>query len=226
MEAKPLDPIRHQVTTGDQRGARLALMELLEAEPDNADAWALLATLLTDPAEQAQCYREILRITPDDSQATAWLDSLTGQLAEQPTDTQIPSEESPAARLSPEEAELDQILDDIALPEAGDQLVQPHLDRETAQWPAEPKGFLDGLLNRVRGRTAGPDPDAEALVLGQEEIQSAAGALSPELILRLAGGPLAPEERRNCPNCGAVVSRREVKCPWCSAILPSTEGPE
>ena len=57
MEANSLDSIRHQINAGDQRGDRIALAELLEAEPDNADAWALLAILLTDPAEQAQCYR-------------------------------------------------------------------------------------------------------------------------------------------------------------------------
>ena len=201
-------------------------MELLEAEPENADAWALLATLLTNPAEQAKCYREILRITPGDSQAAAWLESLAGEMAEQPADTQSPREESPGFQPSAEEKDLDQILDDIVLPEAGDPTVEPHLDGEAAQWPAEPKGFLDGLLDRVRGRATGADPEVEALVLGPDEVQSAAGALSPERILRLAGGPLPPEERRNCPKCGAVVSRREAKCPWCSAILPGTEGPE
>ena len=226
MEAKPLDPIRHQITTGDQRGARLSLVELLEAEPDNADAWALLATLLTDPDEQAQCYREILRITPDDSQAAVWLESLTDQAKEPPAGAQISHVDRSSPDPLQEEEDLDHILDDVVLPEAGDWTAQPHFDREAAQWPAEPKGFLDGLLDRVQGRAAGPDPEAEALVLGQEEVQSAAGALSPERILRLAGGPLPPEERRNCPKCNAVVSRRETKCPWCSAILTDVEGPE
>jgi len=202
------------------------LAELLETEPDNADAWALLATLLTDPAEQAQCYREILRITPGDRQAAAWLAALTGEPDERPTGAQLFREKSPGLRPSPEENGLDQILDSVALPEGGDWTAQSHLDREALQQRAKPKGFLDGLLDRVRGGAAGPDPDAEALILGQEEIQSAAGALSPELILRLAGGPLAPEERRNCPKCDAVVSRRESRCPWCSEILPGVEESE
>ena len=210
MTANPLDPIRHQITTGDRQGAKLALLELLEAEPANTDAWALLATLLADPAEQARCYREILRITPGDSHAAAWLESLTGGAAE------------PAIRAH----DLEQILDDVVLPETGDRSPVPHLDREAAPWPSEPKGFLDGLLGRLRGRTPGPEPGAEALVLGQEEIKSAAGAISPELILRLAGGPLAPEERCRCPECDAVVSRLDQKCPWCSAGLPGEKGPE
>jgi hypothetical protein len=210
MNTNPLDRIRHQVTTGDQRGARLALLELLEAEPDNTDAWALLATLLTDPGEQVRCYREILRITPGDRQAAAWLESLTSKGAEPST----------------EEDDLEQLLDDVVLPETGDRTPLPHLDHEAAQWPPEPKGFLNGLLDRLQGRTAGPDPEMEALALGHEEIRSAAGAISPELILRLAGGPLAPEERSRCHKCDAVVSRRDHKCPWCSAILPGAEEPE
>ena len=188
----------------------MALAELLEAEPGNTDAWALLATLLTDPAEQVRCYQQILRITPGDRQAAAWLESLTSKAAE------------PSIR----EHDLERLLDNVDLPEAGVRAPLPHLDREAAQWQSEPKGFLNGLLGRLRGSTAGPDLEAEALVLGHEEIQSAAGAISPELILRLAGGPLAPEERRRCPKCDAVVSRRDHKCPWCSAILPGAEGPE
>ena len=100
MEANALDPIRHQINAGDQRGARIALVELLEAEPDNADAWALLAILLTDPAEQAQCYREILRINPSDRQAEVWLESLTGQVTEQPTGAQTLAQ-GPSGRSCP-----------------------------------------------------------------------------------------------------------------------------
>ena len=219
MEAKSLDPIRHQINIGDQQGARIALVALLEVEPDNADAWALLAILLTDPAEQAQCYREILRINPSDRQAEAWLESLTGQ------DTgQLPGEESPGFQPASEGNELDRILEEVDLPGAADEVQQPTLRQETPQRKAEPKGFLDGLLGRLQIRSTGPDPETEALVLSQEDVASAAGALSPELILRLAGGPLAPEERRNCPQCDAVVSRREAKCPWCSASLPAAEG--
>lgn len=236
MGANTLDPIRHQINAGDQRGARLALAELLDAEPDNADAWALLAILLTDPAEQAQCYREILRINPSDRQAEIWLESLTGQVTEQPTgaqppaqepiqpDEQLPSEDRSGFQPASDENELDRILEDVALPDAADEVQQLARQREIPRRQVERRGFLDGLLGRMRGSTTGPDPEAEALVLGQEEAALAAGALSPELILRLAGGPLAPEERRNCPQCHAVVSRREAKCPWCSAPLSDAEG--
>ena len=236
MKANSLDPIKHQINAGDQRGARVALVGLLEAEPDNADAWALLAILLTDPAEQAQCYRKILSINPNDRQAEIWLEALTGQATEQPTsaqppaqqpiqaDEQLPSEERPGLQSAPEGNELDRILEEVALPSAADEVQRLERQREIRRRQVEPKGVLDGLLGRLRGRSTGPDPEAEALVLGQEDAALAAGALSPELILRLAGGPLAPEERRNCPQCDAVVSRREAKCPWCSAPLSDTEG--
>ena len=222
MNATPLEPIKRLINAGDQRGARLALVDLLEAEPDNADAWALMAILLTDPAEQARCYREILRIAPDDRQAAAWLESLTGQAADQAAGAQLPDNDGPSLQPPPGGDSLDQILEDVVLPDSGDRTPSP-IEIQVPQRKAEPQGFLNGLLDRLRGRAAGPDPETEALVLGQEEVQSAAGSLSPELILRLAGGPLPPEERRNCPKCGAVISRRETKCPWCSAPLPDVE---
>ena len=227
MEANPLDPIRHLVNAGDERGARLALAELLEAEPDNADAWALLAILLTHTDEQAQCYREILRITPDDRQAAAWLASLTGQAAPPPEKGPLPGgEQGPDSQPPPRADELDRVLEDVVLPDAGDQMPPPPVKVRVPQRQTQPKGFLDGLLDRLRGRTSEPEPEVEAMVLGQDEVQSAAGSLSPELILRLAGGPLAPEERRNCPKCDAVVSRSEKRCPWCSAPLPQIEDRE
>ena len=275
MEANPLDPIRHQINAGDREGAKTALAELLEGQPDNADAWALLAILLTDPAEQAQCYREILRIDPNDRQAAIWLESLSARPEEPPEVQSLPSDSdrrecprcgamitvSPlegaprSAALCPycgyaiepadisgdsgptlehkvpsDEAEeemewipggvdLDQLLD--TLPGTADKAQSPAFRPEKRLRPTGRKGLLDGLLGRFRRETS--DAQADDLVMSQVEATSAAGALTPELILQLAGGPLAPEERRKCPTCGAVVSRLEKKCPWCSAPLPALE---
>jgi len=277
MEANPLDPIRHQINAGDREGARTALAQLLDAQPDNADAWALLAILLTDPAEQAQCYREILRIDPNDRQAAIWLEALTAQpegLAEsQPLTRELGGRECPrcggmvkvsplpgaprsaaicpycgyAAKPAdalgdrgsslehkglgdeaeeemewiPEGVDLDQLLDTLHLPGTGDETQAPTRRPEKPLRPVGRKGLLNGLLGRFRREA--PDTQADDRVMGQVEATSAAGALTPELILQLAGGPLAPEERRKCPTCGAVVSRLEEKCPWCSAPLPELE---
>ena len=77
-----LDPIRHRITAGDRDGARLDLLEILKADPDNAEAWSLLATLLPEPAEQIECYRQVLRIDPADRQAATWLEALSAHLSE------------------------------------------------------------------------------------------------------------------------------------------------
>jgi len=254
------------------------LVKLLEAEPDNADAWALLAILLEDPDEQAQCYREILRINPNDRQAKAWLASLTGQpttpaggepwmqeplgrecprcggtikvsplprstggaivcpycgFPVEPADAfgeQTPSQEHEQGgdqdfatmERIPEGTTLEQLLDQLSLLDSDEETPPPGPQPATEQHPAKQKGLLNGLLGRLRGGTG--RTEAEELLMSQAEVASAAGALSPDLILRLAGGPLPPEERRKCPRCGAVVSRREGKCPWCSAPLSDVEG--
>jgi hypothetical protein len=45
--------------------------------------------------------------------------------------------------------------------------------------------------------------------------------ISPEEIIRLAGGALPPEERRQCPNpkCGATLPKDAEKCSWCGESL-------
>jgi hypothetical protein len=82
MMGMDLDAIRHRINAGDREGARHELAELLEMDSDNADAWALLAILLKEPAEQAECYRQILRIDPENRQAAAWLNALGPQIPE------------------------------------------------------------------------------------------------------------------------------------------------
>jgi hypothetical protein len=68
--------IWQQAQTGDQTGARRQLVEVLREEPRNVRAWALMATLLSDPAQQADCYRRILRFDPGNRRAAAMLASL------------------------------------------------------------------------------------------------------------------------------------------------------
>lgn len=49
--------------------------------------------------------------------------------------------------------------------------------------------------------------------------QSKTDELNPDEILRLAGDPLSDDERRNCPNCDAVISHENIRCEWCGQIL-------
>ena len=43
--------------------------------------------------------------------------------------------------------------------------------------------------------------------------------LYPDDIVRRAGQPLPPTERKECPHCQATISRSATRCPWCSADL-------
>ena len=299
-----LDAIKHRINAGDREGARLELTALLNSDPDAADAWALLAILLQDPAEQVECYRQILRINPDDRQAAAWFEALSQHLPEasqqegSPTPDQWtlqcaqcggvtevrfvgelrdkrafcphcgsqidlpdsyqrverwreqeelpgggsrtvesmliesrsdrPSGEGPVA----DPGRIDHVLQDLDLPEVDDealrQMGEQDMDSGLGERPvpasgtsAGDRGLVDRMLRRVRGRSLSDTADAAAL--DQVEGTPLPGRLSPEDILRLAGGPLPPEERRKCPKCGAVVARSESKCPWCSAHLFDAE---
>ncbi len=75
MEA--LDIAQRQITAGDRVGARRTLIALLREEPDAVEAWLLLASLLPDPARQAECYRQVLRVEPHHLRATALLSELS-----------------------------------------------------------------------------------------------------------------------------------------------------
>jgi tetratricopeptide (TPR) repeat protein len=210
MSTYSLDEIRYRINAGDREGARLALLELLKADADNVDAWALLAILLKDPAQQAECYRQVLRIDPENRQAAAWLEALASQVPESTGD------------------EIDQLLQALDLPDVDEELVRQLRDRTSSAGPSKLSPVSSGvrfeehsLLDRIMRRTSGDafDDKAQAILAGGVDDLPKPGLLDPEEILRLAGGALPPEERRECHNCGAVVSRSETRCPWCSAPL-------
>ena len=43
--------------------------------------------------------------------------------------------------------------------------------------------------------------------------------LDPEEIVRLAGDPLPEDQRNNCPDCKAVISKDAKRCEWCGNEL-------
>lgn len=226
------DPIRQQINAGDHEGARLALRQLLKTAPDDIDAWALLAILLSDPAEKAECYRQILRVNPGDRHAAMWLEALEPEIRRSSAHSisagRRPVDE-PTREPSPGEEKLDKSLQDAARPGLEDRTVGQPLDQggdrdlseDLARWP-ETQPRRPGFLERVVGRRQRGQPEARSLAspLGEGEAAIPPGSLNPVDILRMAGGPLPPEERRKCPDCGAVVSRSDSRCPWCSASLP------
>ena len=43
--------------------------------------------------------------------------------------------------------------------------------------------------------------------------------ISVDDILKMAGEPLAEDQRRNCPKCDAVIARNAKRCEWCGQVL-------
>lgn len=82
---RPLDLIWQQVQTGDRLGAKRELAGLLREEPGNVQGWLLMATLLDDPAQQAECYRKVLCLDPQNHRALTML--------QQPVASEVPSRE-------------------------------------------------------------------------------------------------------------------------------------
>jgi hypothetical protein len=93
-----LDKIQRQIKAGDIDEAKRMLTNLLRTDPDNANAWALQATLFDDPVQQADCYRQVLRIDPSNRQAAARLQALAGQSLEIYPQRQSSQEEEPILR--------------------------------------------------------------------------------------------------------------------------------
>src|SRR5512137_1084421 len=64
-----LNHARGLLAQGDQEGAVKELVEVLHRNGRNIDAWLLLADLLEDPRERKDCYKQVLKLDPDNSQA-------------------------------------------------------------------------------------------------------------------------------------------------------------
>jgi len=73
----PLDTIRRQIESGEHQTARRALVALLRANPHHVEAWMLLASVLEDPQQQADCYRQVLSLDPGHRLAAQALAQLT-----------------------------------------------------------------------------------------------------------------------------------------------------
>jgi hypothetical protein len=244
MATDLLAAIRRRINMGDREGAKLALLDFLKTDPDTIDAWALLAILLREPVRQAECYRQILRIDPENRQAAMWLEALSRQIPDssarvehaQPIDsvlTEFGSDLSLAEGARPESGELDQVLEEIALsdldPETRQLLRGPgHVIRPSEQGAlsSEVQAGERSLLGRMVSRLTGSSPDSQVSTgsAGRAGATPRPRQLTPDEIIQLAGGPLSPEERRSCPKCGAVVSRSECRCPWCSEPLSTGEA--
>jgi len=196
----PLGALRQRIEAGDREGARRELAGILRTNPQSVAAWALLADLLEDPARQADCYRQILRLEPGNRQAAARLRALTGQ---------APVQEQ-GARAG----------DDETAQQPGERQVTALPSQRVVASPASAArpGHLGGLLHLL-----GVQGVSRQAPTGRGGTSPTQEPLSPDEVIQLAGGPLPPEERRHCPQCEAVIPKDAAKCAWCGTSLEDVE---
>lgn len=209
----PLSAAREWLALGDRPGAAIELSQVLIHDPDNLAAWEMLATLLVDRDKQIDCYRRILRLDPGHRQARAQLRALTGP----PGASALVVEKA----AEPEQVEAS---DTALAAEPAESALEKDLPWEDPAAAADPLGAgLEALeAESEMDRFLRSLEEAEAAQAEVRERQPE--VLTPEDVVRLAGDPLPEEKRRRCPQCDAVVSQDDSRCPWCSADLGSESG--
>ena len=264
MPTDALYAIRQRIEAGDREGARGELVEVLRADPRNVPAWGLLATLLEDPAKQADCYRQILRIAPNNRHAAARSKALIDQAQEPAFQAQPPPNKAAALqckhcganmevrfvgewndkravcpycnaqedlpdtfrrveqkRLHEKKPGSSRTLESMLIETRSDHLPGGQSQGVTPEIEDVPKVLQWSLLSQLRSESPGWLTRARrrsATETGNRDDQEIR-PLSADEIIELAGGAMPPKERRNCPKCEAVISRRETRCPWCSTPL-------
>jgi hypothetical protein len=68
------------ITNGQRDQARALLATIVKANPNNADAWWMMATAVTAPSEMRDALQNVLRIRPDYPNAQQMLDRVNAQL--------------------------------------------------------------------------------------------------------------------------------------------------
>jgi len=71
-----LNSIWQQAQTGDRLGAKKELARFLRERPDHVQGWLLMATLLDESAQQAECYRRVLHLDPGNHGAATALQQI------------------------------------------------------------------------------------------------------------------------------------------------------
>ena len=116
---------------GKRDQARALLEPIINAEPDNVDAWWLMAMTVTTPTEKLNALQNVLRIKPDHANARRVLDGLEAQMPafgmeEDPFATPGPtapfgtpaSPASPVSYVPPAGSQIGESDDPFALPPA------------------------------------------------------------------------------------------------------------
>jgi len=90
--------ILSMISRKEYRDASAALTRLLQDDPKNAQAWAMLALTLTDPKKKIDCYQRVLQLDPGNSNAIAQLKELGVEVEEDPDAPSSSHEDVPVAK--------------------------------------------------------------------------------------------------------------------------------
>lgn len=206
-----IEPVKHLINIGDIQNAKRALGKIVYTDPSNPEAWLLLASILDDPDQQADCYRQVLQHVPDNQEARQRLLSLTMDQAP----PKLHSEKVSGLSNDQNETESDASISEFR------KLVEDYQPIETFVDIPEDELDEDVIKGQEKSKvTSDPDRGSESYPPDVENDQTSDLLfLGPTSIVNLAGGPLPEDERRQCPKCSATISRRETRCPWCSTPL-------
>jgi hypothetical protein len=88
----PLDAIQSQIGRAEYAKAKCALGAFLQQNWGSIAAWSLLASLVSDPAQQADRYRQILALEPGNAKAADALQCRGGAVGAStlPVGTSVP----------------------------------------------------------------------------------------------------------------------------------------
>lgn len=129
-----LNLIWQQAQTGDRLAAKRELAGLLREQPGNVQGWLLMATLLDDPAQQADCYRKVLGLDPQNRRAATMLQQLSA--------SEVPSREEEAAttQSSPVSAQIPELFEFPTDAEADEEFTAAMTRADLAEYVARELG--------------------------------------------------------------------------------------
>ena len=71
-----LQQAKGYLLAGQNEAARALLIDFVRQSPDSEQGWLLLGMAINNPRQQMDCYRRVLQINPNNTQAKALLDNL------------------------------------------------------------------------------------------------------------------------------------------------------
>ncbi len=76
MARTPLEYVKEMIAKGNVDGAIKSLVAVLQSNNRDIDAWLLLAEIIDDPVRKKDCYRQVLKWSPDYPDARQGLEKL------------------------------------------------------------------------------------------------------------------------------------------------------